>query len=62
MDEGMERERERMYVFRRGARVNWKERERGEGIEGREVLDEREGSEFKKKCKQSEKRKRGAVR
>lgn len=29
MDEGMERERERVYVFRRGARVNWKEREGG---------------------------------
>lgn len=49
--------RERESVFRRGARV----RER-EGIEGREVLDEREGSEFKKKCKQSEKRERGRGR
>lgn len=53
----MKRERERECVFRRGARV----RER-EGIEGREVLDEREGSEFKKKCKQSEKRERGMGR
>lgn len=44
-------------MFRRGARV----RER-EGIEGREVLDEREESEFKKKCKQSEKRERGRGR
>lgn len=49
--------RERESVFRRGARV----RER-EGIEGREVLDEREESEFKKKCKQSEKRERGRGR
>lgn len=45
-------------MFRRGARVREKE-----GIEkGREVLDEREGSEFKKKCKQSEKRERGRGR
>lgn len=26
-----ERKRERVYVFRRGARVNWKEREGGKG-------------------------------